>query len=128
MRPVPPHGHEEEIMKIFQGIRYRQKQREHDPEAMRPSAEAIRKIHEDEAAAIAADQSFQWRLSIKMRPEPAHGDKDKDIWLGERGILYRHWLRQKIQWRKYTQMCIMLAQKATTTCLCLPAADARAAS
>ena len=104
MRPVPPHGHEEEIRKILKGIRYRQKQREHYPESTRPSAEAICKIHEDEAAAIAADQSFQSLLSVKMRPEPAHGDKDKKIWLISRGILYRHWLHQKIKWRRYTQM------------------------
>ena len=61
---------------------------------------AIRKIHEDEAAAIAADQSFQSLLSVKirqgmMRPEPSHGDKDQEMWLIERGILYRQWLRQK---------------------------------
>ena len=97
MRPAPPHGHEEEIRKIIKGIRYRQKQREYDPETMWPSAAAIRKIHEDEAAAIAADQSL---LSVKirqgmMRPEPPHGDKDQEMWLIERGILYRQWLRQK---------------------------------
>ena len=100
MRPAPPHGHEEEIRKIIKGIRYRQKQREYDPETMWPSAAAIRKIHEDEAAAIAADQSFQSLLSVKirqgmMRPEPSHGDKDQEMWLIERGILYRQWLRQK---------------------------------
>ena len=95
MRPASPHGHEEEIRKITKGIRYRQKQREYDPETMWPSAAAIRKIHEDEAAAIAADQSFQSLLSVKMRPEPPHGHKDREIWLIERGILYRQWLRQK---------------------------------
>ena len=99
MRAAPPHGHKEEIWSIFKGIRYRQRLREDEPETWRPSAAAIRKVRDGEAAlveaAIAADKSLQSLLSVKMRPEPPHGHNDREIWLIERGILYRQCQRQK---------------------------------
>jgi hypothetical protein len=92
-------GAEEEIWSICKGIRYRQRQREDEPETWRPSAAAIRKVRDGEAAlveaAIAADKSLQSLLSVKMRPEPPHGHNDREIWLIERGILYRQCQRQK---------------------------------